>query len=142
MLGVWNIKSSPDSFLSSSLPQRQEIDITLSTTAMPPKATKAVTTTMTVPDKYKTKVAGLSFMDNDNDKPGDDASWKKLGQVGIVEFKHSIHISQKSAAAKFTLDFATDQHSGGFVREGKKPSDPITVSHSPDQYSPTPPVYV
>ena len=99
---------------------------------MPPKAAKAVTTAKTVPDKYTAKVAGLSFMDNDNDLPGDDASWKKLGQLGIVEFKHSIHISQKSAAAKVTLDFATDQHSGGVVREGKKPSDPITVSYSPD----------
>ncbi|KAL8878672.1 MAG: hypothetical protein Q9198_003573, partial [Flavoplaca austrocitrina] len=34
---------------------------------------------------------------------------------------------QKSAAAKVTLDFATDQHSSGFVREGKKASDPITI---------------
>ncbi|KAL8833445.1 MAG: hypothetical protein Q9176_007975 [Flavoplaca citrina] len=35
--------------------------------------------------------------------------------------------NQKSAAAKVTLDFATDQHSSGFVREGKKASDPITI---------------
>ncbi|KAL8670611.1 MAG: hypothetical protein Q9168_004860 [Polycauliona sp. 1 TL-2023] len=83
------------------------------------------------PDKFKARHCVMSFT------PKGTQDWTPLeksagsypgeNNVGIVEFKHTIHITQKGSEGKCTLDLTTAQYGDAKVTPGAKSSDPVTV---------------